>query len=99
MCFRLHVYYTRLTFLRSGVNQQTATSASTATFVTALVFNAAVFGIEIGLFTILRPYFKQIYERRTLVPVEKYDFIWRFILDCSRSVHLGTVSNLSKPDF
>lgn len=55
----------------SGVDQQTATSASTATFVTALVFNAAVFGIEIGLFTILRPYFKQIYERRTLVPVEK----------------------------
>ncbi|KAG2156714.1 uncharacterized protein EDB93DRAFT_863086 [Suillus bovinus] len=55
----------------SGVDQQTATSATTATFVTALVFNAAVFGIEIGLFTILRPYFKQIYERRTLVPVEK----------------------------
>jgi hypothetical protein len=55
----------------SGVDQQTATSASTATFVTALVFNAAVFGIEIVLFTILRPHFKQIYERRTLVPVEK----------------------------
>ncbi|KAG1790166.1 uncharacterized protein HD556DRAFT_1392969 [Suillus plorans] len=55
----------------SGVDQQTAKSATTATFVTALVFNAAVFGIEIGLFTILRPYFKQVYERRTLAPVEK----------------------------
>jgi hypothetical protein len=55
----------------SGVDQQTATSATTATFVTALVFNAAVFGIEIGLFTVLRPYFKQIYEPRTQVPVEK----------------------------
>ncbi|KAG1736152.1 uncharacterized protein EDB91DRAFT_539954 [Suillus paluster] len=55
----------------SGVDQQTATSATTATFVTALVFNAAVFGIEIGLFTVLRPYFKQIYEPRTQVPIEK----------------------------
>ncbi|KAG2068049.1 DUF221-domain-containing protein [Suillus decipiens] len=55
----------------SGVDQQTAKSATTATFVTALVFNAAVFGIEIGLFTILRPHFKQIYEPRTQVPVEK----------------------------
>ncbi|KAG2337567.1 DUF221-domain-containing protein [Suillus weaverae] len=55
----------------SGVDQKTATSATTATFVTALVFNAAVFGIEIGLFTVLRPYFKQIYERRTRVLVEK----------------------------
>ncbi|KAG1745311.1 hypothetical protein EDB19DRAFT_1927258 [Suillus lakei] len=55
----------------SGVDQQTATSATTATFVTALVFNAAVFGIEICLFTVLRPYFKQIYERRTQVLVEK----------------------------
>ncbi|KAJ3734584.1 hypothetical protein DFJ43DRAFT_1063453 [Lentinula guzmanii] len=45
-----------------------ATSASTATFVTALVFNAAVFGIEIGVFTLIRPYFKAIYEPRTYVP-------------------------------
>lgn len=57
---------------RSGVDQKTATTATTATFVTALVFNAAVFGIEIGLFTVLRPYFKQIYEPRTQVPIEKY---------------------------
>lgn len=86
-------------FLRSGVDQQTAKSATTATFVTALVFNAAVFGIEIGLFTILRPYFKQVYERRTLAPVEKYVFKCSLMLDGSRSVHPGTVSNLSKLDF
>lgn len=55
----------------SGVDQQTAKSATTSTFVSALVFNAAVFGIEIVLFTILRPRFKQIYEPRTQVPVEK----------------------------
>ncbi|KAJ3776416.1 hypothetical protein FB446DRAFT_785114 [Lentinula raphanica] len=48
-----------------------ATSASTATFVTALVFNAAVFGIEIGIFTLIRPYFKAIYEPRTYVPPKK----------------------------
>ncbi|KAG1862099.1 hypothetical protein DFJ58DRAFT_776452 [Suillus subalutaceus] len=55
----------------SGVNQTSAKAATTATFVTALVFNAAVFGIEIALFTILRPYFKQIYEPRTQFLVEK----------------------------
>jgi hypothetical protein len=44
------------------------TSASTATFVTALIFNAAIFGIELAVFTILRPYFKAIYEPRTYIP-------------------------------
>ncbi|KAH7910261.1 hypothetical protein BJ138DRAFT_1127011 [Hygrophoropsis aurantiaca] len=53
----------------SSVDQ--ASKATTDTFVTALVFNAAVFGIEIGVFTLLRPYFKNIYEPRTLVPVTK----------------------------
>ncbi|KAH7922752.1 DUF221-domain-containing protein [Leucogyrophana mollusca] len=53
----------------SSVEQ--ASTATTATFVTALVFNAAIFGIEVGVFTLLRPYFKQIYEPRALVPVEK----------------------------
>ncbi|OAX35679.1 hypothetical protein K503DRAFT_722594, partial [Rhizopogon vinicolor AM-OR11-026] len=55
----------------SGVDQSTATSATTATFLTALVFNAAVFGIEIAVFTVLRPYFKQIYEPRTQAQTEK----------------------------
>ncbi|GLB42058.1 putative extracellular tail, of 10TM putative phosphate transporter [Lyophyllum shimeji] len=45
-----------------------AKSASTATFVTALVFNAVVFGAEIAAFTLLRPWFKAIYEPRTYVP-------------------------------
>lgn len=45
-----------------------AKSASTATFVTALVFNAAVFGIELVIFTLLRPYFKAIYEPLTYTP-------------------------------
>ncbi|KAJ7126145.1 DUF221-domain-containing protein [Mycena epipterygia] len=48
---------------------KTATTASTSTFVTALIFNAAVFGIEIAIFTFIRPYFKAIYEPRTYVPV------------------------------
>lgn len=46
----------------------TVTSATTASFVSALVLNSAVFGIEIGLFTLLRPYFKAIYEPRTYIP-------------------------------
>ncbi|KDQ31952.1 hypothetical protein PLEOSDRAFT_1074367 [Pleurotus ostreatus PC15] len=45
-----------------------ANAASTSTFVTALVFNVAVFAIQIALFTLLRPYFKAIYEPRTYVP-------------------------------
>ncbi|KAI0642619.1 DUF221-domain-containing protein [Trametes meyenii] len=45
-----------------------ATSASTSTFVTALVFNAAVFGIEIGIFTLVRPFFPAIYQPRTYIP-------------------------------
>ncbi|KAF8656315.1 hypothetical protein AX16_002617 [Volvariella volvacea WC 439] len=43
-------------------------SASTSTFVTALVFNAIVFAAEITAFTLLRPYFKAIYEPRTYIP-------------------------------
>ncbi|KAG8904310.1 hypothetical protein FRC01_008787, partial [Tulasnella sp. 417] len=46
-------------------------SASTATFITALVLNAAVAGVEILLFTVLRPRFKAIYEPRTYVGDEK----------------------------
>ncbi|KAH9478520.1 hypothetical protein JR316_0008975 [Psilocybe cubensis] len=52
----------------SDVSQTQAQSASTATFVTALVFNAAVFAAELGVFTLIRPYFKSIYEPRTYVP-------------------------------
>lgn len=44
-----------------------AKSASTASFVTALVFNSALFGIQLGLFTVLRPYFKSVYEPLTYV--------------------------------
>ncbi|KAI0035439.1 hypothetical protein K488DRAFT_76589 [Vararia minispora EC-137] len=43
-----------------------ATTASTSSFVTSLVFNLAVFGAEIVAFTILRRYFKLIYEPRSL---------------------------------
>ncbi|KAJ8075602.1 phosphate metabolism protein 7 [Marasmius tenuissimus] len=50
----------------SNIDQ--AETASTETFVTALVFNAAVFGIELAVFTLIRPYFKAIYEPRTYVP-------------------------------
>ncbi|KAI8969798.1 DUF221-domain-containing protein [Trametes punicea] len=49
-------------------NLSNATNASTATFVTALVFNAAVFGIELGIFTVARPFFPAIYQPRTYIP-------------------------------
>lgn len=48
--------------------QKQTKQASTATFLTALVFNAIVFGAEIGAFTLIRPYFKAIYEPRTYAP-------------------------------
>ncbi|TFK34488.1 hypothetical protein BDQ12DRAFT_689686 [Crucibulum laeve] len=68
----------------SGISD--AKSASKETFITALVFNAAVFGIEIVLFTVLRPYFKAIYEPRTYVlptskrakPLSQSIFLWPF---------------------
>ncbi|KAK7044665.1 kinase domain-containing protein [Favolaschia claudopus] len=53
----------------SSVDSGQATTASTSTFITALVFNVIVFGAEIAIFTIIRPYFKAIYEPRTYVPV------------------------------
>ncbi|PPQ71906.1 hypothetical protein CVT26_007201 [Gymnopilus dilepis] len=63
---------TVLTVFARSTDPTTAKSASTATFVTALVFNAAVFGIELAVFTLLRPYFKSIYEPRTYAaPPEK----------------------------
>ncbi|KAG1716824.1 hypothetical protein ID866_346, partial [Astraeus odoratus] len=55
----------------SSVSQDEAQSATTETFVTALIFNAAVFAIEVGAFTFLRRYFKHVYEPRTVDPIEK----------------------------
>ncbi|KAF8814727.1 DUF221-domain-containing protein [Phlegmacium glaucopus] len=49
-------------------DMSTAKTASTATFVTAIIFNLAVFGIQLVVFTLIRPYFKAIYEPRTYVP-------------------------------
>lgn len=57
-------------FRRAEINE--AKSASTKSFVTALVFNAIVFGVEIGVFTLIRPYFKAIYEPRTYAPAPSY---------------------------
>ena len=48
----------------SGNELSGAKSQSTATFVTALWINAAVFGVELLAFTILRPKFPVIYEPR-----------------------------------
>ena len=50
---------------------ENAQTASTATFVTALWINAAVFGLEIIAFTLLRKRFKAVYEPRTYIPQEK----------------------------
>ncbi|KAF8524322.1 DUF221-domain-containing protein [Hysterangium stoloniferum] len=50
--------------------QAQAQSSSTASFVTALVFNAAIFGAEILAFTFIRKYFKTIYEPRTFLTAE-----------------------------
>jgi flagellar biosynthesis/type III secretory pathway M-ring protein FliF/YscJ len=48
-----------------------ANKASTATFVTALWLNAAVFAVELLAFAILRRKFKAIYEPRTYIPPEE----------------------------
>ncbi|KZS96318.1 DUF221-domain-containing protein [Sistotremastrum niveocremeum HHB9708] len=54
----------------SEATQQQAASASTSSFVTAIVLNAAVFCGELALFTVLRPRFKAIYEPRSYIPAE-----------------------------
>ncbi|KAJ7590920.1 hypothetical protein C8J56DRAFT_546760 [Mycena floridula] len=41
-------------------------STSTSTFLTALVFNGAVFAAQLVVFTLLKPYFKRIYEPRAI---------------------------------
>lgn len=51
-------------------NVSSAKSQSTSQFVTALVFNSAVFGIEVAIFTFARPYFRAIYEPRSYIPPE-----------------------------
>jgi hypothetical protein len=48
-----------------------AANKSTQTFVTALVVNAAVAGIEVGVFMLIRRKFKKIYEPRTFLPRKK----------------------------
>ncbi|KAK7677350.1 hypothetical protein QCA50_019680 [Cerrena zonata] len=55
----------------AGSTIDSATSASTDTFVTALVFNLAVFGIELAAFTLVRPYFPAIYQPRTYIVPEQ----------------------------
>ncbi|KAH8116005.1 DUF221-domain-containing protein [Phellopilus nigrolimitatus] len=47
-----------------------AKTASTKTFETSLWINAAVFGVELLAFTLLRRRFKAIYEPRTYIPPE-----------------------------
>ena len=55
---------------RSDISQ--AKSQSTTQFVTALVFNAAAFAIQIAVFTLVRPYFRAIYEPRSYIPYEPF---------------------------
>jgi hypothetical protein len=43
-----------------------ATTASTKTFLTALVLNSVIAGVEISTFTLVRRYFRLIYEPRSL---------------------------------
>lgn len=67
-------FISRISFseLSSRSDISDAKSASTASFLSALVFNSAVFAVQIGVFTLLRPYFKSIYEPRTYVPPPEY---------------------------
>lgn len=69
-CLNPYLSICALTPFRSDIKN--ATKASTTTFLTALVFNGAVFAAEIAIFTLIRPYFKSIYEPRTYVPPEEY---------------------------
>ncbi|THH04380.1 hypothetical protein EW145_g5564 [Phellinidium pouzarii] len=56
--------------IMSSSDATATVSESTKTFLTTLWVNAAVFGIEIIAFTVLRPRLKAIYEPRTYIPPE-----------------------------
>jgi hypothetical protein len=51
---------------RSNSNLSEATTASTKTFLTALVLNSIIAGVEISTFTLVRRYFRLVYEPRSL---------------------------------
>ena len=51
---------------RSNANVSGATTASTKTFLTALVLNSIIATVEISVFTLVRRYFRLIYEPRSL---------------------------------
>src|SRR5882757_8991556 len=49
-----------------SANLSGATTASTKTFLTALALNGIIAGVEISAFTLVRRYFRLIYEPRSL---------------------------------
>jgi len=73
---------------RSDISE--AKSQSTTQFVTALVFNAAAFAIQVVAFTIVRPYFRAIYEPRSYIPTEP------FVSSVSIRIHRNLNTNLDQ---
>lgn len=57
--------------LTIGRSINDAKSASTSSFVTAMILNTTIFAVELAAFTILRPRFKAVYEPRTITPVKR----------------------------
>jgi hypothetical protein len=64
--YSLHWYRTSDSSLRGGSDIANSKTASTKTFVTALILNGAIAGGEILVFTLVRRYFRFIYEPRSL---------------------------------
>jgi hypothetical protein len=91
--------YAFLTFLpgnfsscrRSSLDE--ATSASTKTFLTALVLNGVIAAVEITVFTVVRRYFRLIYEPRSLSVFEACAFPLALLCLGPHS-HLGSDSSL-----
>lgn len=52
-----------------SANTQGAHSTSTQTFLSALILNSVICGVEIVVFMILRPKFKKVYQPRSYLPV------------------------------
>lgn len=62
----VHLSYVQVLIYTLRSNLNGATTASTKTFLTALVLNSAIASIEIAAFTIVWRYFRLIYEPRSL---------------------------------
>ena len=82
-----HIPYIQLSYPRNRSDISGTTTASTKTFLTALVLNSIIAGVEISTFTLVRRYFRLVYEPRSLSVFESC--VCAFVLQCFAYHRIG----------